>query len=380
VDWGRVSEVLAVVRANGTWAVPVLLTLASGVSRPGDLLRAINARSGDNLSSKVLLETLGRMAENGLVSRMEVAKAVPRETHYWPTHEGHELLNELSKLAEPAPHSAGWLAAGREDPPPPGVDVTKPNVARIWNLLCGGKDHFSIDRQAAAAFLQEMPALPEATRLARRFQADAVRRLVADYGVEQFLDIGTGLPVAGAVHETAQWLVPTAKVVYVDNDPQVLAHARALLRSTPEGATAVVEADIREPETILARAAETLDLDRPVGVVMMMVLHFLGDAGDPWHIVQRLMEGIRGDKALIIGHAGADIDPAARAAADRYNEVSPTPLRLRTHGEVARFLTEAGLGILRPGVVPVARWWPLETDLPQDANAHVGIGWRPASP
>ena len=377
VDWSRVTEVLTMVRANGTWAVPVLLTLASGVSRPNDLLRAINARSRDSLGSKTLLETLGRMTDNGLLSRMEVPRAVPRETHYWPTSQGHDLLNKLSRLIEPAP--ARWPAAEGDDAPPPGVDVTRPNVARIWNLLLGGKDHFSADRQAAATVLQEMPALPEATRLARRFQADAVRRLVTEHGVQQFLDIGTGLPVAGAVHETAQGLAPATRVVYVDNDPQVLAHARALLRSTPEGATAVIEADIRQPGTILARAAETLDLSQPVAVVMMMVLHFLGDEDDPWLIVQRLMDGISGDKALILGHAGADIDPAAQVAAQRYNEVSPTPLRLRTHSQVARFLTDAGLEILQPGLVPLARWWPLETGLPQDANAHVGIGWRPAT-
>jgi DNA-binding HxlR family transcriptional regulator len=373
-----VSEVLALVKANGRWAAQVLLTLASGVSRPGDLLRAINARSQGSLSSKVLLETLSRMSENGLVNRMEVPNVVPRETHYWPTREGHVLLNQLSRLIEPAPDPVRWLAAEGEDPPPPGVDVSKPNVARIWNMLCGGKDHFSIDRQVAAAFLEQMPSLPEATRLARRFQADAVRRLVTDHGVEQFLDIGTGLPVAGAVHETAQWLAPATRVVYVDNDQQVLAHGRALLRSSPEGKTAVVEADLREPDTILARAAETLDLERPVGVVLMMVLHFLDDTDDPWGIVRHLMQGISGDKALIIGHAGADIDPAAQTAAERYNQASPTRLRLRTRSEVTRFITEAGLELLEPGLVPLARWWPLETGLPQEANAHVGIGWRPA--
>jgi DNA-binding HxlR family transcriptional regulator len=378
--WGQVTEVLAVVRANGTWAVPVLVTLASGVSRPGDLLRAINARSRGSLSSKILLETLGRLADNGLVSRMEVTRTVPRETHYWLTREGHALLDKLSRLSEPAPGPARWLASSPEDPPPPGVDVSRPNVARIWNVLCGGKDHFSVDRQAAAASLEVMPSLSEVARLARRFQADAVRRLVIDHGVKQFLDIGTGLPVAGAVHETAQRLAPDARVVYVDNDPQVLAHARALLRSTPDGATAVVGADIREPEAILARAAETLDLDRPVGVVLMMVLHFLDDADDPWRIVRRLMRGLRGDRALIIGHAAADIAPEAQAAAERYNQESPTSVRLRTHGEIARFLTESGLEILHPGLVPIARWWPLETGLPQHANSHVGIGWHPRYP
>jgi DNA-binding HxlR family transcriptional regulator len=369
VDWERVTSVLAAV--NGLWAVPVLRTLASGVSRPGDLLRAINAESDGRLSSKIMFETLGRLADDGLVSRVEVPGAVPRETHYWPTHAGHELLDEISKLGAPD--------ALHENPPaPPGVDTTRPNTARVWNALIGGKDNFAADREVVRAFLAEMPSLAEAARLTRRFQGDAVRRLT-ELGVRQFLDIGTGLPVAGAVHETAQRLAPESRVIYVDNDPQVLAHGRALLRSSPEGSTAVVEADIREPGKILARAAETIDLEQPVAVLMLMVLHFIPDGDDPGGIIRRLMQGIRGDRYLVIGHAGSDIAPEpAQAAAEKYNEASPASLRLRSHAEVASFFDEAGLVMLQPGLVPLARWWPAEQDLPQDANGHVGIGWRPA--
>jgi DNA-binding HxlR family transcriptional regulator len=369
VDWERVGEVLDAV--NSQWALPILRTLASGVSRPSDLLRAV----GRGLSPKVMYDTLARLAQDDLVSRTEVEGVVPRETHYWPTREGHRLLNELSKLGVPR-----WPATGYEDPSaPPGVDPSVPNTARVWNALVGGKDHFAADRKVVSAFVAEMPSLPEAARLARRFQGDAVRRLIIDHGVRQFLDIGTGLPVAGSVHEVAQRQAAESRVVYVDNDPQVLAHGRALLRSRPEGATAVVQGDIREPGAILARAAETLDLSQPVAVITMMVLHFLPDADDPWGIIRRLIQGIRADAYLILGHAGADIAPApAQAAAARYNESSAQSLRLRPHSEVMRFFSQAGLETLTPGLVPLARWWPGEPGLPQDANAYVGVGRRAA--
>jgi hypothetical protein len=266
---------------------------------------------------------------------------------------------------------------GHEDPPaPPGVDITRPSPARVWNALLGGKDNFESDRKAMDAVVEVMPGVAEAARLTRRVLNDAVRMLI-DRGVRQFLDIGTGLPVAGAVHEVAQQLAPESRVVYVDNDPLVLVHATALLRSSPEGACAYVNADLREPGAILARAAETLDFGKPVAIVMMMILHFLSDDDDPWGVVSRLMQGISADRYLIIGHSGTDITPGpAAAAASRYNERSPVSIWLRPAPEIARFFTEAGLQMLPPGLVPIAGWWPGEEDLPKDANAHVGIGWR----
>jgi len=265
-----------------------------------------------------------------------------------------------------------------EDPAvPPGVDPTVPSPARTWNAFLGGKDNFEPDREVMRAVLAEMPSVAEMARLTRQFQNDAIRILVGR-GVRQFLDIGTGLPVAGAVHETAQQLAPESRVVYVDNDPLVLAHAAALLRSSPEGACAYLDNDLREPGKILARAAETLDFTQPVAVVMMMILHFLADEDDPWGIVRRLMQGIRADRYLVIGHVGADITPGpAAAAAARYNATAPVPARVRPREEVERFFTSAGLEMLPPGLVPIARWWPGE-GISQDANAHVGIGWRPA--
>jgi DNA-binding HxlR family transcriptional regulator len=374
VDWDRVAEVLAAV--NGVWAVPVLRHLATGVSRPTDLLMAINTESDSRLSSKILFETLGRLSAYGLVNRRQV-NGWPRETHYWLTGAGHRILSEISKIGAP---NSGWLPMGHDDPPaPPGIDITRASPARVWNYTIGGKDHFAADREAADAVLAVMPSLAVTARLTRRFQADAVRRLL-DRGVRQFLDIGTGLPVAGAIHEIAQRAAPESRVVYVDNDPLVLAHARALLSSSPEGACTYLNADLREPGKILAHAAQTLDLAQPTAVFLLMILHFIPDEENPWGIVRRLMDGMNGDGYLVIGHAGADIDAASsRAASEEYNARSPAPVRLRSHDEVARFFTEAGAIVLEPGLVSLADWWPAEDELPSEVNGHVGIGWRPAA-
>jgi DNA-binding HxlR family transcriptional regulator len=378
VDWDRVAEVITAV--NGAWALPILRALASGTSRPGEILRAVNAgrAPGGLLSPRVMLATLGRMAQDGLVRRVEVTRTVPRQTHYWPTPRGHAMLTDLGRLGAPD-STRGIPDMGYEDPvAPPGVDISRPNPARVWNALVGGKDNFAADRSAVDAIVELMPAMPEAARLARRFQNDAVQRLVAE-GARQFLDIGTGLPSAGSVHETAQRLAPETRVVYVDNDPMVLAHARALLTSTPEGRCAYIDADVRDPGKILARAARTLDLGQPVAVIMMMILHFIADSEDPWGIVRHLLEGMPAGSWLVIGHVGADIAPQTAETTARYNERSPVPVHPRTSGEVTRFFTQAGAEIQPPGLVPLARWWPSENLPVQDSNAHVGIGRRTAA-
>jgi hypothetical protein len=201
-------------------------------------------------------------------------------------------------------------------------------------------------------------------------------------GVRQFLDIGTGLPVAGAVHEIAQRAAPESRVVYVDNDPMVLAHARALLTSSPQGACDYIDADLREPGKILARASQTLDLDRPVAVLLLGVLHFIPDDDDPWGIVTRLLDGIVGDAYLVIGHAASDLAPdKAGELARQYNQRSPVSLVPRSCPEIARFFT--GMQMLPPGLVPLGSWWP---DRPDDGTGdpdlggYVGIGWRPTRP
>lgn len=369
-QWPQVLEILDA--ASGTWTLPVLRHLGMGVSRPVDLVKSINAEGSASVSRKVLVETLHRLQESRLVSRQEVA-AWPREVHYWLTPQGHEVLSQLSRLGTPEER--------RTDPAPlpPAVDVTRPSPARVWNYTIGGKDNFAVDREAATAVHAAMPSLPVTARLARRYQADAVGRLIK-MGVRQYLDIGTGLPVAGAVHEIAQRAAPEARVLYVDNDPLVLAHARALLSSSPEGSCDYLHADIRETDRIMARAAETLDLDQPVSIVLMMVLHFVPDEDDPWGIVRRLVEGIRGPRYLVMGHAARDTDgTAARAAGDEYNRRSPVPVRLRSSEEVATLFEAADVTLLDP-VISLGEWWSQSSgdELPHQVNGHVGIGRRPA--
>jgi SAM-dependent methyltransferase len=274
-----------------------------------------------------------------------------------------------------------WGSLVDHDPPPlpPSVDTRVANPARVWDYLTGGKDNFAADREAAAAVLAAMPSLAESARLTREFQAAAVELLIGR-GVRQFLDIGAGLPSADSVHEIAQRLAPGSRAVYADNDPVVLAHARALLTSSSEGQCSYIEADLREPDKILAQASRTLDLSRPVAVFLIAVLHFIADEDDPGGITARLLRGLRGDAYLAVAHGSADIEhEAAASAGQQYNERSSAPLWLRTRAEVARFFT--GTELLGPGVVPIARWWPQQPgeDIPSDEIAgHVGIGRRPA--
>jgi len=368
--WPAITEILGSV--TGTWDLPVLRHLGMGVSRPVDLQKSISAEGQASVSRKVLVETLRRLLESQLVSRQEVA-SWPREVRYWLTPRGHEVLSQLSRLGAPVPDRPGKDAGSL----PPSVDVTRPSPARVWNYTIGGKDNFLVDREAANAVHAAMPSLPVTARLARRYQADAVRRL-AKMGVRQFLDIGTGLPVAGAVHEIAQRAAPKSRVLYVDNDPLVLAHARALLASSREGSCDYLQADIRETGQIVARAAETLDLDQPVAVILMMVLHFVPDEDDPGGIVRRLLEGIRGPRYLVIGHAARDTDDtAAQAAGDEYNRRSPVSVRLRSGKEVTALFEAGGTTLLDP-VISLGQWWSQSSgeNLPYQVNGHVGMARR----
>jgi hypothetical protein len=259
-----------------------------------------------------------------------------------------------------------------------GFDASVPNPARMWNYWVGGKDNYAADREAAEQVLQVMPSLPRIARLARRFLIDAVHRLAAEYGVWQFLDIGTGLPTADNTHDVAQRVSPQSRIVYVDNDPVVLTHARALLTSSREGETDYIAADLRDTAAILSGAARTLDFSEPVAVLLIAVLHFIPDADDPYGIVARLMDAVPSGSYLVIAHAARDIQSGAIAEMTRrYNELSPVPVTPRTREQVARFF--GGLDMIQPGVVPLRQWWAPEADA--DANSglagYCGIGRKP---
>jgi S-adenosyl methyltransferase len=235
-------------------------------------------------------------------------------------------------------------------------DTGTPNSARMWNYWIGGKDNYAADRAAAEAVIAAFPVLPVIARHSRRFLVDVVQRLAAVYGVRQFLDIGTGLPTADNTHEVAQRVAPDSRVLYADNDPVVLAHARALLTSTPEGKTDFIQADLRDTTAILAQAARTLDLSQPVAILLIAVLHFIGEQDDPYAIVARLMDAVPAGSYLAIAHAASDMGTEETQEGFRiYNERSPVQLTPRSREQIDRLV--AGLDPVGPGVVPMSQWF-----------------------
>jgi trans-aconitate methyltransferase len=248
-------------------------------------------------------------------------------------------------------------AGGGPGPAPPGFDTSVAHPARIWDYFLGGKDNFAADRAAAQGVLEVLPTMGMIARTGRAFLAAAVHYLATRAGISQFLDIGTGLPTANNTHEVAQRANQQARIVYVDNDPIVLAHARALLTSGPDGKTAYVDADIRDTDQILAEAARTLDFSQPVAVMLLAVLHFVPDADDPYKITSRLMEALPSGSFLALSHASSDIETGLVAAGtERYNQRSAVPITPRTRAQVARFLD--GMEVVEPGVVPLGHWHP----------------------
>jgi hypothetical protein len=251
------------------------------------------------------------------------------------------------------------------------IDTSVAHSARVYNYLLGGKDHFAADRDAADQMIAALPNVLPASRMNRDFLARAVRYLVTERGIRQFLDIGTGIPSAGNTHEVAQAIAPQARVVYVDNDPVVLAHARALLTGTPEGPVAYLEADLREPEKILGTAARTLDFSQPVALMMLMVLHMIPDADDPHGIVDRLLNALPQGSYLALSHPPSDVLAGSVAKVQqRLNErLGPgQSMTARSQDEVARFFR--GLELVAPGVVQVHQWRP---DGPVDPDAPASI-------
>jgi hypothetical protein len=236
----------------------------------------------------------------------------------------------------------------------PSFDTTRAHPARVYNYWLGGKDNYEADRVAAREVSTAMPNIVPTAQANRAFLRRAVQYLAEEAGIRQFLDIGTGLPTAQNTHEVAQQIAPESRIVYVDNDPIVLAHARALLTSTPEGATAYLQADARDPEKILREAARTLDFGRPVAVVLLAIMQFIPDSDGPYQIVSRLMDGVPPGSYLVMSNATLDFDPSGSPGADLYNARVAAQLTPRTHAQLARFYD--GLDLVEPGLVPLAQW------------------------
>jgi len=258
-----------------------------------------------------------------------------------------------------------------------GFDPSVPSPARMWNYWVGGKDHFAADREAAEKIMGAMPAMPMVARSVRTLLTDIVQALAAGHRIRQFLDIGTGLPTADNTHEVAQRTAADSRVVYVDNDPVVLAHARALLTSTAEGATDYIEADLRDSDAILTGATQTLDFSQPVAVLLFSVLHFIPDADDPYAIVKRLMDAVPAGSYLVVCHAPSDRRAEQVAElARRYSASGAAPMRPRSHEEVTRFFD--GLDLLSPGVVPSSEWPSPGRPAAQISLAgYVGVARKP---
>jgi hypothetical protein len=237
--------------------------------------------------------------------------------------------------------------------PLPEIDTTVPHSARIWNYWLGGKDNYAVDREAGEAFCEIFPGMVDVARAVRHFLARAVRYLADEAGIRQFLDIGTGLPTVDNTHEIAQRAAPESRIVYVDNDPLVLAHARALLTSTPQGATDYLDADLRDPDTILEAAAQTLDFSRPIGLMLLGIMAHISDDGEAQSILNRLLDALPSGSHLVLSD-GTNTDKAREEAHRRYNAGGAVPYLLRSPEQITRFF--GALEPVEPGVVSVSQW------------------------
>ena len=262
----------------------------------------------------------------------------------------------------------GWV--------PPDIDTSVAHPARVYDYWLGGKDNFAADRALGDAIMAAVPTIQVMARANRAFLGRAVRYLAAEAGIRQFLDIGTGIPSKDNVHEVAQAVAPESRIVYVDNDPIVLAHARALLTSAPQGATTYIEADLRDVDKILRDATATLNFDQPIAITLLMILMLVEN---PYDIVARLMDAVPSGSHLVISHPANDVDMGQISEAyERLNErMGDTQGTLRTHAEVAAFFD--GLEMVPPGLVQLHRWRPdsPDADLSYEVPAYCGIGRKP---
>jgi S-adenosyl methyltransferase len=248
-----------------------------------------------------------------------------------------------------------------EEPPHALIDTSQAHPARVYDYWLGGKDNFAADREAAELALQAYPQLAQAVQANRKFLVRAVQYLTREAGIRQFLDLGTGIPAADNTHQVAQREAPESRIVYVDNDPVVLLHAAALLRSCSPGVCDYIEADLRDPAGILAGATRTLDFTQPVALMLLAIMQFIPDEEDPVGLVSSLLEALPSGSYLVLSHPTDDFNPNEPGESiRRYNERVTDPATLRDREGTTRFF--AGLELLEPGVVGVSQWRP-DSDL-----------------
>ena len=259
---------------------------------------------------------------------------------------------------------AGWMSTSGPGPTAANgvADRGEPQVARMYDYYLGGKDHFEADRIAAEEVLRTAPNSAKFARANRYFLQMVVEYLAREQGVDQFLDIGTGIPTRPNTHQVAQYHRPHARVLYTDNDPIVMTYAEALMTSTREGRVDYIEADLRRPQDILghpclAGPEPVFDLGRPVAVCAVAIFHFVTDEHRPGELLRTIMEPMPSGSFLVLSHTTEDFDDAMKEAAEVYRR-RKLPVRLRSGAEVAEIVSEAGLELLEPGVRPLNRWWP----------------------
>lgn len=261
---------------------------------------------------------------------------------------------------------------------PPPVDASVAHSARFWDYLLGGKNNYPVDREVGEQILARDPGLRHTARADRGFLIRAVRYLTGEAGIRQLLDIGTGLPTANNTHQVAQADAPECRIVYVDNDPLVLAHARALLTSTPQGATAYIHADLRDPDMILQEATRTLDFTRPIGLMLLGVVNYIINSDEAHTVVDRLLDALPSGSYLALSHPTAEVHGEAVEESVRlWNSTGAAPVRTRTRQELISFFDR--LELLEPGVVPCSRWRPESRDLGTLVEVHqyCGVGRKP---
>ncbi|MBX7552123.1 SAM-dependent methyltransferase [Streptomyces sp. tea 10] len=258
---------------------------------------------------------------------------------------------------------------------PERIDTGRPHPARIYDWFLDGKDHYPVDAEAAGAVLEVFPGVKDTAWANREFMHRAARH-VARQGVDQFLDVGTGIPTEPNLHQVVQAVEPRARVVYADNDPVVLRHAEALLQGTPEGRTAYLHADVREPERIVEYAREHLDLSRPVGLSLIALLPFVPDEQDPYGVVRTLLDPLPAGSHLMLSHVSAAFDPEVWARIEAVYRSGGATVRARSHAEVTRFFD--GLELCEPGVVAASDWHPgPETRVREVQPVFVGVARKP---
>ncbi|MCL2583813.1 MAG: SAM-dependent methyltransferase [Streptosporangiales bacterium] len=260
----------------------------------------------------------------------------------------------------------------------PDYDTTKAHIARVQDYWLNGKDHFEVDRLAGDEAIAALPDMVESVRNTRAFLGRAVRYLARECGIRQFLDIGTGIPTSANTHEVAQEIAPESRIAYVDNDPMVLSHARALLASDPRGACSYIDSSIQDTRQVLDEAARVLDFTRPVGVVLMAVLQYVPDTDDPRAIIRTLMDAVPAGSYLVISHPASDIQgPAMAQMASRLNELMAQQVTPRSREQILGFFD--GLDLVEPGVIRCPEWRPAR---PEDAAAKStmwgGVARKPA--